>query len=197
MGAEFISTSVKTYRENMTSSLINSWSSRHDSYSGDWNTCSDIGKTIKYADKFSESVKKRFFSDKHWKEIEDKTNKWESTVWDLGVVGYEVWSVKKVTPKNKVSPQYKTMFVVTDDYGRSTIKHFDKVTDANIFAKRYTLEKGKVCSVLKTHVLVKGNEKTADFELVKKTYKSKPKNIKADCKLREIHYYYVSAFASC
>ena len=99
MGACGISKCVDLAKEFMTSSEIRSWSHSDDSYSGDWNTCASIRKVHKVFDKCTESNYKKFNTQKKYqKMVEDRfdaMSKWSSEVFDLGVVGYEIWSVKK------------------------------------------------------------------------------------------------------
>lgn len=198
MGGCSISQSVVTYRENMTSGLIGSWSERQDSYSGDWNTCNRIGKRIKVADKYTEKVRAKFLKDQD--RIESNTNKWESTVWDLGVVGYEVWTAKKVAPKVRATPVYETKYaVIMFDYVNSAerVLYSSKtLKEAHEKAVKYTLE-GNDVRVCKMKILVKGNELVNEYRLERKSYKSKPKSVKPGSVLREMHKYYVTAIASC
>lgn len=191
MGNISIGTSVSTWPENMTSSLIHSWASRQDSYSGDWNTCSSINRRIKVADKYTESAKKKAYK---LIEEEDLPNR-SCNVYDLGVDHYEVWSVvsEKVT---KVKPSYKEMFVLYGHDGEFATA--ETLTEAKTKATKAILtgkETYYQISIKKKKVLVGGTESVALLKPMVKTYKSKPKSVKAGAVLREIHRYYVSGMA--
>ena len=192
MGACFISRSVLAVKDSINGREINSWSHSTDSYSGDWNTCDLVRERIKIFDKFTETNKKKFFSQKKYeKMIDAHTGKRESTVWDLGIHHYEVWSYKKVPITSKEKPVYKTCYVTSDYEEFPTQKAADEHARELILSGKY-----RTASVRKTTSLVKGNEIQAKYELVSRTYKSKPKSVKANAVCKEIHYYYVSAFAA-
>lgn len=169
-------------------------------YSGDWNTVSISGSVIKVSDKYSESKTKSWLNknmDKLWDSIPKRSGR----VIDCGITGYEVWSVKKVTPKDKKTPKYETKFVVFHmggTYGHEEIVDATckTATEANTKAMKLTMENDRYYHVKKTRVLISGNEETATFQLVKKSYKSKPKSVKAGSTLKELHKYYVVGIAA-
>lgn len=192
MGACFKSGSILAVKDSLNGREINSWSNRTDSYSGDWNTCSTVRERIKVFDKFTETNKKKFFSQKKYeKMIKDHTGKWESTVWDLGIHHYEVWSYKRVPITSKEKPVYKTRYVTVDGEEFTTQNAADEHARKLILTGNY-----RTSSVRKTTSLVKGNEVKVKYELVSRTYKSKPKSVKANAVCKEIHYYYVTAYAA-
>lgn len=112
-----------------------------------------------------------------------------STVFDLGVEYYEVWSFKK-EPVKKEKPVYEWKYTVND-------RAFNDKASAEKHAQQMVLKGQGIASVKKERIKVKGTEIESAFRLVKKTYKSKPKSVKAGSVLREFHRYYVEAIASC
>lgn len=191
MGACFISHSTITFKENMTGRLIQSWSQRSDMYSGDWNTIHGISERIKIFDKFTETNLKKFQTQrKYEKLIDDKTEKWSATIFDLGVHHYEVWTPKKVAIPSKEKPVYTTKYVCADGFSDKN------KTVAENHAKELILQGYTSSSVKKQQVLVKGSETTTKFELRKRESKSVPKNVKPGSIIREYHYYVVTAFAA-
>lgn len=192
MGACFKLGSILAVKDSIDGNRIRSWSDSTDSYSGDWNTCDCVRERIKVFDKFTETNKKKFLSQKKYKNMIDAhTGKRQSTVWDLGVHHYEVWSYKRVPITSKEKPVYKTRFVTADDQEFPTQKAADEHARKLILTGEY-----HTSSVRKTTSLVKGNEVKVKYEFVSKTYKSKPKSIKANAVCKEIHYYCVTAFAA-
>lgn len=195
MGNPNIFTTVSTWPSNMTSSLIHSWARSDDSYSGDWNTCSTISRKIKVADRYTESAKK-----KAYKMMENEVLPMRScNVYDMGIDHYEVWSVvpEKV---QKVKPKYKEMYVLCT--GNTDIETADTLPEAKEKAAKIILERrnyhiGDYSSIFikKKKVLIGGTESVAACKLNIKTYKSKPKSIKAGSILREIHQYAISGMA--
>ena len=203
MGACGITRCVKLAKEFMTSSEIRSWSHSDDSYSGDWNTCASIHKTHKVFDKCTESNYKKFFSmKKYQKMVDDRFDaigKWTSEVFDLGVSGYETWSVKKAKATNVKKPIYQTRFVIygyDDDMRKKELGTETTQALADKKAKKYTIESGNTAWWEKTKVLVSGSEDTAKFTLVVKKSKSKPKTVKSGSVVREIHTYFVIGMAA-
>ena len=203
MGACGISRCVSLAKEFMTSSEIRSWSHSDDSYSGDWNTCASIRKVHKVFDKCTESNYKKFQTmKKYQKMVEDRfdsMSKWSSEVFDLGVVGYEIWSVKKAKVTNVKKPIYQTHFVIygyDNDMRKKEIGVENTQTLADNKAKKYTIDSGNDAWWEKTKVLVSGSEDKAKFSLVIKKSKSKPKTAKSGTVVREIHKYYVIGMAA-
>lgn len=203
MGACGISRCVSLAKEFMTSSEIRSWSHSDDSYSGDWNTCASIYKTHKVFDKCTESNYKKFQTMKKYQKMVDDRfdamSKRSSEVFDLGVVGYETWSVKKAKATNVKKPIYQTRFVIygyDNDMRKKEIGVESTQTLADNKAKKYTIESGNDAWWEKTKVLVSGSEDRAKFTLVIKKSKSKPKTVKSGSVVREIHKYYVIGMAA-
>lgn len=203
MGACGISKCVSLAKEFMTSSEIRSWSHSDDSYSGDWNTCASIRKVHKVFDKFTESNLKKFKTMKKYQKMVDDRfdamSKWSSEVFDLGVVGYETWSVKKAKATNVKKPIYQTRFVIygyDNDMRKKELGVENTQTLADKKAKKYTIDSGNDAWWEKTKVLVSGSEDKAKFSLVIKKSKSKPKTVKSDTVVREIHKYYVIGMAA-
>lgn len=203
MGACGISRCVSLAKEFMTSSEINSWSRSDDSYSGDWNTCASIRKTHKVFDKCTDTNLKKFKTmKKYQKMVEDRfgsMSKWSSEVFDLGVVGYETWSVKKVKATNVKKPVYQTRFVIYGYDGNMCKKELGVENTqalADKKAQKYTINSGNDAWWEKTKVLVSGSEDKAKFSLVIKKSKTKPKTVKSGSVVREIHKYYVIGMAA-
>lgn len=203
MGACGISKCVDLAKEFMTSSEIRSWSHSDDSYSGDWNTCASIRKVHKVFDKCTETNYKKFNTQKKYQKMVDDRfdamSKWSSEVFDLGVVGYEIWSVKKEKAANVKKPIYQTRFVICgyDNNMREKklgVESTQALADKK--AQKYTIESGNIAWWEKTKVLVSGSEDRARFSLVVKKSKSKPKNVKNVSVVREIHKYFVIGMAA-
>lgn len=203
MGACGISKCVDLAKEFMTSSEIRSWSHSDDSYSGDWNTCASIRKVHKVFDKCTESNYKKFNTQKKYQKMVDDRfdamSKWSSEVFDLGVIGYEIWSVKKEKATNVKKPIYQTRFVICGYDNNMRKKELGVESTqalADKKAQKYTLESGNVAWWEKTKVLVSGSEDRARFSLVVKKSKSKPKDLKKVSVVREIHKYFVIGMAA-
>lgn len=203
MGACSIENVVNCPKEFLNSKTIHSWSERTDSYSGDWNTCSNLKRVVKVFDKCTETNLKKWNTEKKYlkmyEDALDNTPKWSCMAFDLGVVSYEVWTAKKTKSPSKSKPTYKVMFNV---YGYDKDDHKVKLasketqTEADKYASRYTVENGTMAFWVKERVLVSGKEETASFDVVKKSYKSKPKTVKSGSVLREIHKYRVIGIAA-
>lgn len=171
----------------------------YSGYSGDWNTIS-FGKIKKVLDKYSESKVKSYFNGdgkKLWNDI----HKYDSITLDLGVTGYEVWSIKKLLPNDKKPPKYEQKFVVYHmggEWGREEVMDatYKSATEANTKAMELTMEKDRPHHVKKARILVGGTEETASFTLDKKVYKSKPKSVKKGSVLKEIHKYHIMGMAA-
>ena len=203
MGACSISRCVSLAKEFMTSSEIRSWSHSNDSYSGDWNTCASISKVHKVFDKCTDSNLKKFQTmKKYQKMVDDRIDamgKRYSEVFDLGVVGYETWSVKKAKATNVKKPVYQTRFVIYGYDGNMRKKELGVENTqalADKKAQKYTIDSGNDAWWEKTKVLVSGSEDKARFSLVIKKSKTKPKTVKSGSVVREIHKYYVIGMAA-
>lgn len=202
MGACSIENTVVCSRDFLTDSRINSWSHSDDSYSGDWNTCCNLRKVVKVFDKCTDANLKKWNTQKKYiKMYEDALDdlpKRECMAFDLGVVRYEVWSVKKQKNTAK-KPTYKTLYAIYkyDRSGRE-IEMTSKETqsEADKYVSKFVLENDTSAFWRKTKVLVSGKEENADFFTVKKVYKSKPKTVKSGTILREIHKYHVIGMAA-
>ncbi|MGL5381847.1 hypothetical protein [Clostridium sp.] len=166
------------------------------SYNGTISTCS-LGNCKLSFDKYSESNYKK--AQKYIRD-NDYGIKWQANYIDLGVVGYEVITVKKELLKNK--PEYKLRFVI------STYQCFEKIqtnfnystkTEADDKALTLTLESGVEHIVSKEYVLVNNSKSDCSrFYTDNKVYKNKP-NLKPmkNRKVLPIRKYLFFGWASC
>ena len=203
MGARIITKMVKLPKGFLNSNEIDSWSDSNDSYSGDWNTCSNLRKIHKVFDKCTETNLKNFMRQKKYAEmidnVCDNVAKWSCEAMDLGIVGYEVWSVKKTKRSSNNKPVYQTMFSVytEDNNGHTKTLSTEKTQElADKKAKNYVLENKGFAWWEKSKVLVSGSEEKAEFSIVSKNVKSMPKSVKNGTVVREIHKYYVIGVAA-
>lgn len=160
----------------ITSRTIASWSSSGEAYSGDWNTCNRVVNRIKYADVFKPAVVKQLYKDYHADKIDIR--KWSSTVIDCGVVGYEVWSLKKGKPSG---------YEVIDAHGRNN-GHFDELKEAEAEAQKLTQSTGELFYV---------QQWKTSFYMQKTQRKSMPKKVRAGAVVKAIHHFEVFGMASC
>lgn len=189
MGAEFISKTVEAPKDSITGSVIDSWSESRASYSGDWNTCSKVGKRIKFQEKYSESLKKA--DKKRLEEIVDnETKKWESTVIDMGIVGYDVITVKKAAKKS--TAKFEKRYVVKNE-GSDNVKDFKSAKDAKSFAEERSLKTG-ISHWISIEYVKSGSSVVCECNVTKKRVVRKP--TRANVHFQEIHKYYVTALAS-
>lgn len=196
-------TDIKKVWEELHNNASSRWTGDYcddAAYSGDWNTVS-LGKIKKVLDKYSESKAKSYLK-KNGEKLWDDLYKRDSITLDLGVTGYEVWSVKKVLPKDKKTPKYEQKFVVYHlggNWGNEEIVDATckTATEANDKAMKLTMENDKYYHVKKARILISGTEETAAFKIEKKVYKSKPKNVKKGSVLKEVHKYHIMGMASC
>lgn len=166
------------------------------SYNGTISTCS-LGRCKLSFDKYSEGNYKKaqkYIMDNHY------GSKWVADYIDLGVVGYEVITVKRELLKNK--PEYRLRFVV------STYQCFEKIqtsfnystkTKADEKALSLTLESGVEHVVSKEYVLVNNSKSDCSrFYIDNKVYKNKP-NLKPikNRKILPIRKYLFFGWASC
>ena len=177
------------------------YSHGNDSYNGSISTCS-LGRITKLADKYTKSVEK-----KAWKKIEAEDNgvKWEARCLDLGIVGYEIISAKKIAPKTQEKAKFVTKFVVCHNAypGVSDVKYFNTKTEADNYAMEMSLkgsgESGEYFVVKKpVNIEKSGSEVVSEFEVTKVRKTSKPKTTsKANQKVVEIHKYIYYGWAAC
>lgn len=179
--------------------LIADANQRHgtESYNGSINTCSMGGCTLRF-DKHTKTNEQ-----KGYKHIEDKDygNKWEADYVDLGIIGYDLVSVKK--QKVEYGAEFKLKFVVVklNFFSEEPTKYFyDKKTDADAKALELSLSSDCNYGVKKEYVNVKKNGTTFCTKIVKevKRYKTKP-NLKdmKNKKLHAVHKYIFYGWASC
>lgn len=189
MGADLISKAVEAPKDSITRSVIDSWSERRDSYSGDWNTCSSVGKRIKFQDKYYGPLKvadrKRLD-----KLVEEETNKWESTVIDMGIVGYDIIRVKKAAKKS--TAKFERKYVVKNE-NSSNVKDFKSAKDAKLFAEKESIKTG-LSHWISIEYVKSGSSVVCECVVTKKRVTRKP--TRANVHFQEIHKYYVTAFAA-
>lgn len=166
------------------------------SYNGTLSTCS-LGVCRMKFEKYSESNLKKaykYIEDNHYGE------KWQADYIDLGVVGYNVVTVKKKTLKNK--PEYKLRYVVCKNKWLElspTDYNFATKTEADKKAMELTLNSGVEYAVTKEYILVKNSKnEVTRCEISTKAYKSKP-NLKAipGRKIVPVKKYIFFGWASC
>lgn len=193
MGGISISKTVLADKDSITSADILSWSESTAAYSGDWNTCNHINKRIKFADKYKKELSK---ADRVRLQniVNQYCNKWESTVIDLGLVGYDVIKVKK-TPK-KATAKYQKKFVVYEGDCVSLGKRLQEYPTkpaAKEAAMKYAIQHGVTTFISEEMVQVSGSTNGGTFSVTRARRAKKP--AKGDYK--EVHAYYVIAIASC
>lgn len=189
MGADFISNTVEAPKDSITSSVISSWSQRRDSYSGDWNTCSSIGKRIKFQDKYY-GVLKPTDRKRLDKLVDEETRKWVSTVIDMGIVGYDIIRVKKAAKKS--TAKFERKYVVKNE-NSSNIKDFKTAKDAKLFAEKESIKTG-LSHWISIEYVKSGSSVVCECVVTKKRVTRKP--TRSNVHFQEIHKYYVTAFAS-
>lgn len=203
MGACSIERTVTCPKDFFNSSLIASWSNSDDCYSGDWNTCSSLRKVVKVFDKCTETNLKKWQTQSQYQKMYndalDELPKRYCMAFDLGVVGYEVWSTKKTKLSSAKKPIYKTKFAIYKYDNNGSAKEIatkETQAEADKYVSKYILEKDTGAFWVKEKVLVSGKEESARFSVVKKTYKTKPKTLKVGTVLHEIHKYHVIGIAA-
>lgn len=160
-----------------------------NSYNGTISTCS-YGGTVMRFDKYSKSNE-----DKAYKLIEEDGygEKWDAKAIDLGIVHYEVTTIKKVSVK-KEKPKWTMMYVV--HYGGRT-KLFKTKTESDAEAMKLLKNGESDVYVSKEYVnTVKGSEVVSEFKIEKKKSKTKPKSLKPNQTYNEIHKYMFYGFAA-
>lgn len=156
-----------------------------DSYNGTISTC-ELGRVKKVADKYSESVKKKA---KQMIEDDNYGQKWVATCLDLGVVRYEVISATKSPVTAKEKAKFVQKYVVMEDY--QPYKHYDTKSEAEEAALEMALHyPNAYYCVCKRPVNVNhGEEKTSEIKITTDVKKTKPKTVKKNSKVHEIHKY--------
>lgn len=189
MGGCFIKQVVDAPKDSITSAVINSWSERHDSYSGDWNTCSSVGKRIKFQDKYYGVLKaadrKRFD-----KIIDEEVKKWTSTVIDMGIVGYDIIKVKKAAKKS--TAKFERKYVVKNETSNN-VKDFKSAKDAKVFAEAESIKTG-LSHWISIEYVKSGSSVVCECVVTKKRVTRKL--TRANVHFQEIHKYVVAAIAS-
>lgn len=167
----------------------------NDGYNGSINTCS-MGRQKLSFDVFKESNmdKANIFIDKN-----DNGQKWVADYIDLGVIRYEVHTVKKNNTGN--SPRYKMKFVVKQSCGfeMKNIKSFDTKKEADDYALTLAVKNSNGNYLVdKEYVIVGGKSTTTEIARTIKEYKTKP-NLKPmkNRVIVPIHKYIFFGWASC
>lgn len=143
------------------------------SYNGTISTCG-LGSCKLSFKTYSESNYKKAM--KYIKD-NDYGDKWQADYIDLGVIGHQVITVKKVTQKNK--PEFKLRYIVCSEnewYEPIHTKYYYAAkTIADKKAMELTLDTGVEHSVIKDYVLINNSKnEVTRCEISSKTYKSKP-----------------------
>lgn len=168
-----------------------------ESYNGSINTCSIGRRTLRF-DKVNETNRK-----KAMKHIEDNNNgrKWSADYVDLGVLRYDVITVKKKNVDYKAD--FKLMYAVVKKRNDESVKvrnAFKTKTEADKKAVELTLKTGKEHVVVKEYVNIERNGGTVctDTYIETKSYKTKP-NLKPmpNRRVVELHEYLFYGWASC
>lgn len=167
-----------------------------DAYNGSISTC-DLGSCTLSFDKYLKSNEKKAYD-----HIKDKKygSKWIANYVDLGVVEYELLTVKK--EKKECNAKYKMKYVICELQRGCFVKtnySFEKIKDAESKAIELALENPDIdYSVSKDYVVESGKNTNCILTIDKKVYKSKPKaSLKPNQKLIEKHKYIFYGWASC
>lgn len=164
------------------------------SYNGSINTCSMGRKTLSLAKLNDTNM------DKAYKHIDKNDNgeKWEARYIEIGPIGFDVFTFKKVHTGEK--PKYEMMFSVKKDYFKpKKIKSFKTKKEADDYAIKLSIQNPDTPYVVdKEYVLVEGDPTTTRIEQVKKRYASKP-NLKPmpNRVIVPIYKYLFYGWASC
>lgn len=161
-------------------------------YNGSINTCS-LGKCTMKFDKWTKTNEKKaidFIEDK------DYGTKWIANYVDLGVIGYEVRTIKLVKPKQDSAKLKYVLRTFEDD---KYIKSFNNKDDANKAAMKYSLEHNTQCSITKEYCNGNNANTTISYTSIDiKEYKTKPKlKDLPNRKIVPIHKYLFYGWASC
>lgn len=167
-----------------------------DSYNGTISTCSLVNRAMKTYSKYNEENEETAY--KWIEEVEQFGEKWEARYVDLGIIGYDVISVKKKTLRPNV--EYKMQYCVYQIKGleeKVLLTHKDTKKAADDEAIKYALLGKKVC-VEKNYVKTKGSAITTEFEITTKRYKNKPKMKESENKkIVPIKKFYIYGWAAC
>lgn len=165
----------------------------YDSYNGTISTCC-LGRVVRIADTYSKSAEqkaRKYIEDDNW------GRKWEATCLDVGVFGYEVVSVKKQVLKPLKPAKYETKYVVLKNDADIITSSYKK-TEADEKAMQLSLQDPHaVYSVSKRPVNInRGDDRVSAFEVAKSIKKSRPKSVKKNTVVRELHRYVYYGFAA-
>lgn len=170
-----------------------------DSYNGTISTCGLINRypRLKF-DKYNKTNEKKAHAFINKEFDEDKIGKRECTYVDLGVIHYEVITVKKKPVKSSSKPVFKKMFVVYYDYQGEKTKSFATKTEAEKFAMKQKMKEiGCDVYIKNEYVLIKGNNTVEEFEYTKTIKKTKPSLKPMPNRIvKEIHKYIFYGFAT-
>lgn len=158
-------------------------------YNGTISTCS-LERTVKKFDKYSKSNE-----DKAYKLIEEDGygDKWYAKAIDLGIVHYEIMTIKKLAAK-KEKPKWVMAYVV--HYGRKA-KSFKTKTEADAEAMKLLKNGEKDVYVSKEYVnTIKDSEIVSEFKVEKTQKNTKPKTLKSNQSCKEVHKYMFYGFAA-
>lgn len=160
--------------------------SGHDPYNGTISTCT-LGRVHRVADVCTPAVEKKVHK---MIEDDDYGRKWVATCLDLGLVGYEVITVKKVATKPAKAAKYLTKYVVIEEYTK-TVSHHDTKTEAENAAMKAALAHPENdYTVCKRPVnMNRGDDCLTRLEVTKTMKKTKPKTTKQNAHVRAIHRY--------
>lgn len=168
-----------------------------ESYNGSINTCS-MGRCTKKFDKANDTNRKKAYQ--HIREDENG-QKWRADYIDVGVVRYDVITVKKKNVDYKA--EFKLMYAVVKKHSNdiaSSKNAFKTKTEADKKAVELTLKTGKEHAVVKEYVNIAraGGTVCTDVYTETKSYKTRP-NLKPlpNRKIVEIHEYIFYGWASC
>lgn len=164
-------------------------------YNGTISTC-DLGFCTLSFDTYLKSNEKKA---REYIEYKDYGDKWRTDYVDLGVMEYELITIKK--EKRLYSAKYKLKYVILEKVGDVYIQtnyYFDKSIDAEKEAIKLSLENiDKKYRISKEYVAISGNNINSDLIVEKKTYKNKPKlKLKSNQKIIEKHKYIFYGWAA-
>jgi phosphoribosylformylglycinamidine (FGAM) synthase PurS component len=168
----------------------------HDSYNGTISTCS-LGRCKMKFDTYTKANEEKA------RKIIEKDGygqKWVADYIDLGVVCYDVVTVKK--KNTQYNAKYKQQFVVCDEASLNPVRnyHYDTKPMADEKAMELTLQASGSADFIVRKMMVKllGNDVVSRFMVEKKSYGGKPKlNPMKNRKIIEIHRYLFYGLASC
>lgn len=191
---EIIGTSARECYDYLVDEAINEYG--QSIYNGTIATC-DFGVCTLKFDKYLKSNEKK--AEDHI-DFKDNGDKWRTDYVDLGVIEYELITIKK--EKRKYSSKYKLKYVILEKCGDRYVQtnySFEKIKNAEEQAIKLSLENiDKKYRVSKEYVVVEGNNINFDLIVEKKVCKNKPKvTLKPNQKLIEKHKYIFYGWAAC